>query len=213
MRDKNRIRSFCEELASLWEQKPELRFGQIISSLPKYSEKSGNLFYLEEDEMSEVIRRYFSEKPKKAVDDKLFDLEMQWKELTEELQAYNKFDAESFKKLFYDTWQYFTDTAGAAVGIDYRKIPVICSISVFCGHTDYPDNTDEWDFEACLRIAEAFLGALSDPLHGGYKGNFYDGYITVNEFHKATHELHISELDEYFNELSEMYRKNAEEYE
>lgn len=66
MRNKNRIHLFCEAFAKLWEQHPDLRFGQIISALPQYNEKSGDLFYLEEDEMSGLIRRYFDGKPLKA---------------------------------------------------------------------------------------------------------------------------------------------------
>lgn len=63
MRDKNRIRPFCEELARLWEQKPDLRFGQIIASLPYVNKRSSDMFYLEDDEMTEVIHRYFDENP------------------------------------------------------------------------------------------------------------------------------------------------------
>lgn len=212
MRDKNRIRPFCEELARLWEQKPDLRFGQIIASLPYVNKRSSDMFYLEDDEMTEVIHRHFDENPKKKADaDKLPDLEMQWRRLSEELQMENEFNTQAFKNLFRDTWQYFINSAGDSVNIDARKIPIICCIAALCGHTDYPEDTNEWDYEACTHIAEAFLGALSNPLRGGYRGNFHDGYIPVTESDRTIHELHISEFDEYFGELSDIFRKNTEE--
>ena len=39
----------------------------------------------------------------------------------------------------------------------------------------------------------------------GYKGNFYDGYIVVEEWARCEHTIHISEFKAYFDELSKMY--------
>ena len=170
------------------------------------------MFYLEDDEMTEVIHRYFDENPKKKADtDKLSDLGMQWRRLSEELQMDNEFNTQAFKDLFLDTWRYFISSAGDAAHIDRRKIPIICCIAVLCGHTDYPEDTNAWEYEACKRIAEAFLSALRSPLYGGYRGNFYDGYIIVTESVRTVHELHISEFFGYFVELSDIFRKNKEE--
>ena len=58
MRDLNRIKPFCEELATLWENYPDLRFGQIMSNLARYCqwEKKKDMFYIEDDELMEIIR-------------------------------------------------------------------------------------------------------------------------------------------------------------
>lgn len=56
MRDVNRIRSFCNELADLWETKvPDWRFGQLIWNLFE----NDDFFYVEDDKMMEYIQEYF----------------------------------------------------------------------------------------------------------------------------------------------------------
>ena len=59
MRDLNRIKPFCEELAALWENYPDLRFGQIMSHLARYCqwETGQDMFYIEDDELMEIIRK------------------------------------------------------------------------------------------------------------------------------------------------------------
>ena len=60
-RDKDRIRKFCDEFAVLWERHPDLRFGQIISALPNFTDNGKtDVFYVEDDEMLKIIGRYFS---------------------------------------------------------------------------------------------------------------------------------------------------------
>lgn len=58
MRDVNRIKPFCDELAELWSNWPDLRFGQIFSNIAKYIqyEHRKDWFYMEEDELVKVIR-------------------------------------------------------------------------------------------------------------------------------------------------------------
>ena len=57
-----------------------------------------------------------------------------------------------------------------------------------------------------IKILEGLLNALQDPLFPrGYDGDFYDGYITVWEYMRCDHTLHISEFDPYLKELA----KNA----
>lgn len=58
MRDPNRIKPFCDELAELWSRYPDLRFGQIMSNIARYvqMEHRKDMFYMEEDELMEVIR-------------------------------------------------------------------------------------------------------------------------------------------------------------
>lgn len=59
-RDISRIRTFCEKFAALWEQHPDLRFGQIISALPSFADSGKtDIFYVEDDEMLKIISRYF----------------------------------------------------------------------------------------------------------------------------------------------------------
>ena len=58
MRDEKRIKPFCEELAQLWSNYPDLRFGQIMSNVKAYldEELDRDLFYMEEEELMAIIR-------------------------------------------------------------------------------------------------------------------------------------------------------------
>lgn len=58
MRDPNRIKPFCDELAELWSNWPDLRFGQIMYNIAKYVqfEYGKDIFYMEEDELMDVLR-------------------------------------------------------------------------------------------------------------------------------------------------------------
>ena len=59
-RDVNRIQPFCDRLAKAWEKLPDLRFGQLMVNLMRdYEAEHGcDIFYLEEDEMIQIIERY-----------------------------------------------------------------------------------------------------------------------------------------------------------
>ena len=67
MGDKARIRRFCDELAALWEGKrPNMRFGQFVVTLNRALDKPRHdIFYLEEEEMLDVLRRFFSKEYQK----------------------------------------------------------------------------------------------------------------------------------------------------
>ena len=58
MRNPKRIKPFCDELAELWSNWPDLRFGQIMYNILKYIEfehrKDG--FYIEDDELIKIFR-------------------------------------------------------------------------------------------------------------------------------------------------------------
>jgi hypothetical protein len=58
MRDINRIKPFCDELAELWSKYPDLRFGQIMSNIARYvqMEHKRDIFYYEDEELLKVIR-------------------------------------------------------------------------------------------------------------------------------------------------------------
>lgn len=58
MRDKYRIVNLLTLFATGWSKVPDMRFGQIIENLKKYSGKE-DLFYLEDDEMERLIIDYF----------------------------------------------------------------------------------------------------------------------------------------------------------
>jgi len=60
MRDTNRIWPFCNELATLWSKHPDLRFGQIVVNLIRQAQAEGirDIFFLEDDEMLDLIRRH-----------------------------------------------------------------------------------------------------------------------------------------------------------
>jgi hypothetical protein len=58
MRDINRIKPFCDELVELWSKYPDLRFGQIMSNIARYTQMEcrKDMFFMEEDELMEIIR-------------------------------------------------------------------------------------------------------------------------------------------------------------
>ena len=60
MRDANRIKPFMERLTQLWEEEAsDWRFGQLISNLQSFL---GDPFYIEDDEMAELIEQFFGKK-------------------------------------------------------------------------------------------------------------------------------------------------------
>lgn len=221
MRDKARIRKFCDEFAELWEKKaPDMRFGQMIVSLNKAAETPRHdIFDLEEDEMMEVVRRFFSKEYKKSIQDKSElrdELTDRWKSLMDELQ-YNdesdEFDPQDFKKLFVDTWQYFIDTLDD-FGVSNADLPIIGCISAFTYRSSFLRCIKNSEFYACMALAKALLSGLEQPLYGQYHGNFYNGYLFVEELNRFVSEVHISNFESYFNELvAEFQNAEDEDYE
>lgn len=59
MRDKKRIRAFCNRLARAWEKVPDWRFGQLMmNALGEMASKGRDPFFPEEDEMIAFIEEY-----------------------------------------------------------------------------------------------------------------------------------------------------------
>lgn len=58
MRNPDRIKPFCDELAELWVKHPDLRFGQIMSNIARYMqmEHRKDMFFMEEEELMKVIK-------------------------------------------------------------------------------------------------------------------------------------------------------------
>lgn len=61
MRDINRIRKFCNELATIWEsQCPDWRFSQFVLNVMESDEMEDTMpFYVEDDEMMEHFKSFF----------------------------------------------------------------------------------------------------------------------------------------------------------
>ena len=61
MRDINRIRKFCNELADIWEdQCPDWRFSQLMFNIFERGEmKNVDTFYWEDDKTMEFIKSWF----------------------------------------------------------------------------------------------------------------------------------------------------------
>lgn len=61
MRDKKRIRKFCNELALIWEQEcPDWRFGQLMMNVLGDMARNGrDPFFPEEEEMLNYFKKYF----------------------------------------------------------------------------------------------------------------------------------------------------------
>lgn len=65
MRDVERIKPFCEKLRGYWKEKiPDWRFGQFMSNFLGWvmNETQRDIFFIEDDEMSEYLDRFFTEK-------------------------------------------------------------------------------------------------------------------------------------------------------
>ena len=60
MRDVNRIKPFCDELAEIWSKHPDLRFGQIMHNIARYAqwEYNKDIFYIEEKEFMKIIKEH-----------------------------------------------------------------------------------------------------------------------------------------------------------
>ena len=59
MRDKKRIRAFCNRLARAWEMVPDWRFGQLMmNALGEMASMGRDPFFPEEDEMIAFIEEY-----------------------------------------------------------------------------------------------------------------------------------------------------------
>ncbi len=63
MRDINRIRKFCNELADIWESKcPDWRFSQLVLNVMNSDEMEDVIpFYVEDDKMIEYVQSFFKE--------------------------------------------------------------------------------------------------------------------------------------------------------
>ena len=59
MRDPNRIKPFLETIAKCWEQVPDWRFGQLIENLKRRLDIK-DLFYIEDEELEEAIKKIFN---------------------------------------------------------------------------------------------------------------------------------------------------------
>lgn len=60
MRDPNRIYKFCNELARIWSQVPDWRFGQLITNITNDMQPP-EFFYIEDDEMMKLMKSCFGE--------------------------------------------------------------------------------------------------------------------------------------------------------
>ena len=59
MRDPNRIKPFLETIAKCWVQVPDWRFGQLIENLKRRLDIK-DLFYIEDKELEEAIKKVFN---------------------------------------------------------------------------------------------------------------------------------------------------------
>lgn len=59
MRDKKRIRAFCNRLAVAWEHWPDLRFGQLMMNV--FGSMKRDPFFPEDDEMIEHIEQWVAQ--------------------------------------------------------------------------------------------------------------------------------------------------------
>lgn len=64
MRDPKRIYKFCNNLAQLWSEVPDWRFGQLITNIARsyMSETGRDIFYVEDNELMDRMTLWFKEK-------------------------------------------------------------------------------------------------------------------------------------------------------
>lgn len=59
MRDPKRIYTTCNEIAAIWADLPDWRFGQLMYNFKTAMEREGrDIFYMEEDEFVQRLREY-----------------------------------------------------------------------------------------------------------------------------------------------------------
>ena len=57
MRNPERIPEILKELEKFWKQVPDLRLGQIISNLSYESMRNNDPFYIEDDDLLELLKQ------------------------------------------------------------------------------------------------------------------------------------------------------------
>lgn len=62
MRDPKRIEPFIRKLADHWKGYPDWRFGQFMSSFLGFvvSETNRDIFFIEDDEMEQLLDKFFT---------------------------------------------------------------------------------------------------------------------------------------------------------
>ena len=60
MRDIKRLAPILNELAEIWYTVPDQRFGQLVENFKRFTEVE-DLFYIEDDKMLEVLKRFKEE--------------------------------------------------------------------------------------------------------------------------------------------------------
>ncbi len=58
MRNSDRIDIFCDLLKTLWKEKTDLRFGQIIEGI-KIQNQIEDLFYIPDNKFEKLLKEYF----------------------------------------------------------------------------------------------------------------------------------------------------------
>ena len=62
MRDPNRIYKYCHELSEIWGKVYDWRFGQFMLNMITMCQYKGkDVFYMEDDELFEMMKNYFKE--------------------------------------------------------------------------------------------------------------------------------------------------------
>lgn len=62
MRDPKRIYSTVSEIATIWADLPDWRFGQLMYNFKTYMERDGrDIFFMEEDEFIQRLREYVAQ--------------------------------------------------------------------------------------------------------------------------------------------------------
>lgn len=58
MREQRRIYVISQKLLKLWEENPDLRFGQLVVCIASCADSKADLFNLEDDKFQDAIARF-----------------------------------------------------------------------------------------------------------------------------------------------------------
>lgn len=133
-----------------------------------------------------------------------------WEHIYNALKDEGELSCSGFKTVFVETWRYFLDFAQDRT-VDREDLALyryLCGFALVC---DYPECITHWEFDVCLRLADALARSLAQnndaphyPNHG-----FTDGVIEAEVYEHTPRYLNIADFEEFFTSLAEEYHEDA----
>lgn len=224
MKDKERIRAFCDDLAKQWEENcPELGAYQVIVNLYRrlrtfllFNDEVHNMFLLWE------MQRYFgTEMPEESAQENSVcnQLTLRWQSVAENLQGNadtTSLNLPFLKTLLLDSWEYFTKAAKSEPSpIALAEWSLLQAMSDVSGR-DGPSGIPEWEYDAFTDILNGIIETvLNNPLPLCSNVSILDGYIIAFVPHDINSDtetaLHISDFNFIFDDLAKRHYNLSKE--